>query len=1087
MSSSDKISISFVLPSYNEERNLVYAVESISRFCKENNVDNEILVVDDGSSDNSLAILRSLKKSNPTLKILIHSKNFGYGAALKSGFKYSTKDWVFFTDSDNQFDIDDLKAFFEYTNYADFICGKRKKRKDSLLRKINALLFNQAVRTFFKIPVSDVDCAFKLMKRNILQSIHIQTNGAMINTELLHKAKQKGAKIVEIDVKHYPRTKGSATGSNPIVILKAIKDFSSYKFKTTKFSDLFPFFVCLTALIAGLTALNWSYSQEVILAYGDAEAHLNLAKKATSSLTPGLSQIGGVWLPLPHLLMIPFVYNDWLWTTGIGGSLVSLTAFVWASFILYKLAYLITKNPYASLVAPAVWIFNPNALYLATTPMTEVILFACTTSSIYFLLRWVKNRKDIIALVFCAFFAFCASLTRYDGWFLIVIELFIIGVVSLKKTKSFTKTEGVLLTYGSLALFGIFIWIAWNYLIFGNPFYFANSEYGSKAQQMWFHARGYLPTYKNLELSALYYLTNSWIVLGSVVSGLSIVGLLYFIGKTVKEKLAFEYLAVFVLLFSFLFYTVSLYTGQASLILPTYAQDWYMWSMSNTRYGIQMLLPAAIFTAILASKIKVFKFVLIILIVAQGIYMVNTRSVIAFNDGTQGLSSQLVSKGPDAQPVEVWVNENYDSGLVLMDDYRRPISPVQSGISMENFISVGNKPYWEESLANPTKHAKWIIIQKADTDAVWTGLKNQKIIDDHYVNVFRKGNIWVYKIREDNLNFVQKRGQELTLSNKKFTMIGVNIYDIVSRSKEEIDTHLLEISQTDMNTIRLWGFNKEGRLNDNDFEKMDYIIDESSKKNIRLIIVLGNQYEDYGGRSNFTHESNLDSFYTDPKAKKLYKEHVLELLNRKNTVSGRMYKDEPTILAWELLNEPRYENDKESRIVAEWMEEIAQYVLQHDNKHLISSGTEGFISQEYDKPYYENHGADYLRTCGLDVIDICSAHLYPKYFNENLEEYKLEEIINEWQKKASSFNKVFYMGEIGYDLSAPGSKSSNIRKRKEFTETLAKIVYRKNISGALLWNLSREGDEHFSLSYNDKDGRVILGIWNNLALQSSKR
>ena len=97
-------------------------------------------------------------------------------------------------------------------------------------------------------------------------------------------------------------------------------------------------------------------------------------------------------------------------------------------------------------------------------------------------------------------------------------------------------------------------------------------------------------------------------------------------------------------------------------------------------------------------------------------------------DGTQGLSSQAISKGKDSPIVEKWLSKNYDNGLVLTDDYRRTIGPVESGIPMNAFIGSGNKPYWAESLDNPTKYAKWVVVQKADTDAVWIGMKNKNIL-----------------------------------------------------------------------------------------------------------------------------------------------------------------------------------------------------------------------------------------------------------------------------------------------------------------------------------------------------------------------
>src|SRR3990167_8012762 len=149
--------------------------------------------------------------------------------------------------------------------------------------------------------------------------------------------------------------------------------------------------ILASVLAAGATA--FFYIQDTIVAYGDAESHLNIAKRVVDSLTPGAAQLGGIWLPLPHVLLTPLVYFDFLWRSGLAGSIVSGIAFVVAAVFLFKLVRLLTANRYAAFVAALVFLLNPNLLYLQATPMTELPLIAFFILSTYFFLKYLRSRK----------------------------------------------------------------------------------------------------------------------------------------------------------------------------------------------------------------------------------------------------------------------------------------------------------------------------------------------------------------------------------------------------------------------------------------------------------------------------------------------------------------------------------------------------------------------------------------------------------------------------------------------------------------------------------------------------------------------
>lgn len=203
-------------------------------------------------------------------------------------------------------------------------------------------------------------------------------------------------------------------------------------------------FVCFLAAFLSVFSTGYFFLKNELVAYGDAESHLNIAKRVVSSLTPGLGQLGGIWLPLPHVLMIPFAYFNSLYETGLAGSIVSGISFLIASVFIYRLTFFLTKSRAASFFSFLVFSLNPNILYLQSTPMTESLYIALFVLSIYYFLIHLKDEKNIFALILAAIFGFLATLTKYDGWFLVLFEVLCLAVFHFKKHggKYLAKLEG---------------------------------------------------------------------------------------------------------------------------------------------------------------------------------------------------------------------------------------------------------------------------------------------------------------------------------------------------------------------------------------------------------------------------------------------------------------------------------------------------------------------------------------------------------------------------------------------------------------------------------------------------------------------
>jgi len=218
------VSISVFFPCYNEQDNVAATVTKAVDVLQKIDADYEIIVVNDGSKDNTKKIAEQLSHENARIKVVTHPTNLGYGAALQSGFKAAAKELVFYTDGDGQFDIKEMVPLLSLIKQYDIVSCYRIKRQDNVIRKLNAWCWTRLGCFLFNMKIRDVDCAFKLYKRQIFDNIKMSSTGALIDTEILARAIRKGYKITQTGVHHYPRTAGQQTGANIKVILRAFKE-----------------------------------------------------------------------------------------------------------------------------------------------------------------------------------------------------------------------------------------------------------------------------------------------------------------------------------------------------------------------------------------------------------------------------------------------------------------------------------------------------------------------------------------------------------------------------------------------------------------------------------------------------------------------------------------------------------------------------------------------------------------------------------------------------------------------------------------------------------------------------------------------
>jgi glycosyltransferase involved in cell wall biosynthesis len=222
--------LSVFLPSHNEEGNVERVVAGYLAELPRVAADYEVIVVDDGSRDRTGEIADRLAAADAHVKVVHHPVNRGYGGAVISGIRAATLPYVLLCDGDGQFDPADVERMIPFVPEYDVVAGRRAHRADGLIRRLNGKAWTTLVRLLLSITISDIDCGFKLFKREKLHGMELRAHGAMISTELMARLAGRGAKVKEVDVAHLPRLAGEQSGANLKVVARAFKElFALYR------------------------------------------------------------------------------------------------------------------------------------------------------------------------------------------------------------------------------------------------------------------------------------------------------------------------------------------------------------------------------------------------------------------------------------------------------------------------------------------------------------------------------------------------------------------------------------------------------------------------------------------------------------------------------------------------------------------------------------------------------------------------------------------------------------------------------------------------------------------------------------------
>lgn len=511
----------------------------------------------------------------------------------------------------------------------------------------------------------------------------------------------------------------------------------------------------LTSIAASVAACIYYFIHGDTLIFSDAESHMRMARMPFDAVTTGMAQLGAGWLPMPHILMWPFITNDYLWSSGLAGAFVGMAAFVVAAFYTYRIAYLLTGSGAAAYVGTLVLVLNPNLLYLQSTPMSEPVLIAVIAATIFYVTLWTKT-DQIQHLLLAAASALLANLTRYEGWTLFIALILIVVMVNAYKQRSVRRIIGEALLFATPGGFGIGMWVLWNYLVTGNPLFFENGPFSAQSQQAGFLRQGQLPTYHNITLVLLTYGADVLEFVGPVLVTLALVGAVLYTKRTWRRP---EAIAALGLTAPLALYLVSLYSGQTVIYVPPISVH-VANNLFNVRYATSALLPVAVFVATLVGNSRLLQVGAIALILGQAA-LTSAGGIIALQDGQHGLSCLRFSQS------DIYLAEHYNGGRILDDIYVNSAAFDALDIHYSNVVNVGSYKIWQAALMNPGEYVDWVIVSPGDAVSKSLNVKSPQFasqfelvqVDASHDQIFHKRGLAPLPNRPAPIRLMQRYAQ----------------------------------------------------------------------------------------------------------------------------------------------------------------------------------------------------------------------------------------------------------------------------------------------------------------------------------------
>lgn len=486
------------------------------------------------------------------------------------------------------------------------------------------------------------------------------------------------------------------------------------------------FTVAWSALLVSLFALSFCFSHSLLLLSGDAVAHLNIARRLIDSANPGLHQLGSVWLPLPHLLIVPFVARLVWWQSGLAGAFPSIGAYVFGAAGIYRLARLWLK-PQPALIGLLFFALNPGLLYIQTTAMNEPLCMTEMIWAVIFLVEYLRalDRKEIERaaklLIACGLVLICAVYTRYDGW-IFASFTWIIALVPMLRERGLWKARvgGAFVLFTIMLAAAPLLWMGYCLRQFGDPLDFMRGPYSARAIDLRTTKPGspHYPGWHSMGVAALYFLKAA--ELGAIWKRLLDMLLWLSLAGTAIAAVRFRtkhILPALLLWVPLPFYAYSVAYGSVPIFIP----PWWPHSFYNTRYGMEMLPAFALSLAFLAawvarmiakrwSNLQPWVIAGIgVLIVANSYVLLRATPLVLqefiANSRTRIPFEEAYARGLETLPA---------NSIILAYISEHPGAYQRAGVALKRTINESDYYRWGPALKNPATSADYVITTDDD-------------------------------------------------------------------------------------------------------------------------------------------------------------------------------------------------------------------------------------------------------------------------------------------------------------------------------------------------------------------------------------
>jgi hypothetical protein len=506
--------------------------------------------------------------------------------------------------------------------------------------------------------------------------------------------------------------------------------------------------VALCAIIVSIAAFLITDHYGAVLTYNDSISHLQIARRVVDSTSPGAAQLGGVWLPLPHVLTLPFVWIDSWYYSGFAGSIVSMCANVVTIVLVYKITYKLANSKLAGVVAAIVFGVNINVLYMQSTPMTEALLFCLLAAVIYCIQQWADTNRSSY-LLGAIITAILATLTRYEAWPILIALYFTVLLIARAQGKKVDinsklrgrRTRDRFILFTAVGSFGVAGWMLWNQVIFGDFLNFQGGDYAKPS--LWLTNTE--PAIGNWWVSVKTYgiaMANnvSWPILALAACGL---GLLLF-RQFPRSRNNYRTLPVLSLLVIVPFFILSLYKGQRPLHVMETVGNLY-----NVRFGLIIVLPAAIFVGYLSTLFTrklalVTGGILTAVALSVGVASAHSGNIATYQDPASNLKAQITANQMETATA---FKRLYDGGLILEETFGNERLTF-AAIPPAQLVYEGSFRKWEPALRYPAaNHIRWIVTRcGSGPDKVCQAIKQYKFPEYEQVFTTSDGQYSIYRL-----------------------------------------------------------------------------------------------------------------------------------------------------------------------------------------------------------------------------------------------------------------------------------------------------------------------------------------------------